>query len=1084
MTTLPTPLELQLLGVATLRRSGLSRVERKAAGVLAYLALEGATSRSKLAGFFWPDTIEAKARNNLRQTLHRLRDLAATELLVGDDVLRLGADVGVDVARLELAVFAGKDDEVLRLNGELLAGYDYDDCPEFMDWLVLQRERLAGVQREALARLSEAAQSAGDLRLALRYAQQGLDLDPVSEVAYRRVMRIHALRQDGGAALAVFKRCQQVLERELGLSPLPETLALAQEIKNQRFPLPTEVAPRPALPVAVQRPPVLVGREAEWAQLEAAWAHRQAIFISGPAGVGKSRLLHDFLSAQGEFHCFEGRPGDEDVPYMSLLRANRQLLEQFPDLPLEAWVRAELARLLPELGPVPPPLRSPADKVRFYEAQARFFAVALRLGASTIMLDDLQYCDKECSDAWFYVLQHVAATEKEVHMGFTFRQGELTGERLATLQHSVEARKAVVVELAPLNAEAIAALTDSLLEQAPEGLSAALSRHTGGNPLFVLETLRHLIESGDLTRGVRGPLPLPSHLQPLVSRRLERVSPQAQRVARSAAVAGPDLTPELVAAVLEVHPLDLAQPWAELEAAQVMRGGGFAHDLMAEAARASVPAPIRVLLHRRIAAWLEHAPTEPARVAYHWTAAGEPARAAPWWVKAGEVAALRGSWPDARAAFQRVIATTTVTEAAHQDALYGLGVIQIGFDPADAEQLLLAALPEANRTGHLARVSEIHYQLSQLYCVCGRLSEGLAEIKRAIEQAPADTAANVQAGLWRGLYWIELRSGRLAPAEDAIRAAQRITPQNHWIINEHALLLWHAGRYPEAAQLYEDVVQRLRRTGEAQEALRTWFGGNMAWTYWALGRNAEAVALLDQPFVPPAAPFDEALRLANLSTMLTSLGHYRAALDALTQASGVMRAYPLHLVDVLHRESVIYYRADRFAEALSRLKEALPLARQVGDPYRLSYLLVSVAAAQGQLGDRVAGREAAQEALQLAQSIGFPLTLILAQQGMALIERFSGQPEAALQHAELATQMSRACEMPEQIAQSLLLCALAPEEHGLVHLREALEIGQRYQFPDVVWRAADLLGQHDPQLLSVASQAKTYLRTQSPPGWF
>ena len=65
--------------------------------------------------------------------------------------------------------------------------------------------------------------------------------------------------------------------------------------------------------------------------------------------------------------------------------------------------------------------------------------------------------------------------------------------------------------------------------------------------------------------------------------------------------------------MLEAHPLDIAEPWRELESAQVIRDGAFAHDLIFEATRASVPPPIAQLLHRRIAAHLRRSQALPDR---------------------------------------------------------------------------------------------------------------------------------------------------------------------------------------------------------------------------------------------------------------------------------------------------------------------------------------------------------------------------------------------------------------------------------------------------------------------------------------
>ena len=79
--------------------------------------------------------------------------------------------------------------------------------------------------------------------------------------------------------------------------------------------------------------------------------------------------------------------------------------------------------------------------------------------------------------------------------------------------------------------------------------------------------------------------------------------------------------------MLGVRTLDLADACAELEDAQVLRNSAFAHDLIAEAALASVPATIARQLHAEVAAFLQQREGEPARLAHHWLQAGDPAQA-------------------------------------------------------------------------------------------------------------------------------------------------------------------------------------------------------------------------------------------------------------------------------------------------------------------------------------------------------------------------------------------------------------------------------------------------------------------------
>ena len=88
--------------------------------------------------------------------------------------------------------------------------------------------------------------------------------------------------------------------------------------------------------------------------------------------------------------------------------------------------------------------------------------------------------------------------------------------------------------------------------------------------------------------------------------------------------------------MLGLRAIDLSDAWRELDAAQVLREGAFAHDLIFEAARSSVPAPIARRLHAEMAGFLEARAAEPAHVAQHWRDAGEPLKALPWLVAAAE----------------------------------------------------------------------------------------------------------------------------------------------------------------------------------------------------------------------------------------------------------------------------------------------------------------------------------------------------------------------------------------------------------------------------------------------------------------
>ena len=234
----PSPVRLRLVGEA-MCWTGDGRavpLERKDALLLAYLAIEGATSRAALAFMLWPDVEKNRALANLRQRLYRLRKLLGLELLEGSLVASLRADVVVDL-----------DNSA----AELLVGVTEADAGGLGAWLCAARDHRRTERVQRLAEVASRHEGAGRLAPAIAAAQELVEFDPTSEHAHRRVMRLHYLRGDRAAALAAFDRCCDVLERVLGVAPEPETEALRARVAGLTEQS-VEVAFQP-LPVSVLR---------------------------------------------------------------------------------------------------------------------------------------------------------------------------------------------------------------------------------------------------------------------------------------------------------------------------------------------------------------------------------------------------------------------------------------------------------------------------------------------------------------------------------------------------------------------------------------------------------------------------------------------------------------------------------------------------------------------------------------------------------------------------------------------------------------------------------------------------------------
>ncbi|WP_374568315.1 AAA family ATPase [Ideonella sp.] len=600
--------------------------------MLSWLALEGPTPRERLALLLWPDSEPAAARNTLRQRLFQLRRQLGVELVEGQAVLALAEGIGHDLADSD----------------DVLGGQDAGATGTLAEWLALQRDHRRQRMRLALAELCEMSERAQDWPGALLHAHELLALEPLSEEAHRRVMRLHYLAGDRAAALLAFDRCEQMLKNEVGAQPSSETrqlLATIEAAEVDASPLPV---PGAALPASVLRPPRLIGRAAAVEALLQGWDLGQVVWVEGEGGLGKSRLLQTLARSRPGALCVAARPGDAGVPLASLTRwldALHRHDEQAADR-LGAAQRRELAKLLPHIsaGPVAPPRGGheqalPDALDALWRAQAPGFA--------GLLVDDLQWADDASID-WLrdWILRSpLADAHAPAPRWALASRPAVEGSALAALRQELIAHARLrPLPLAPLDETALAELVDSLALPGLSGSAAgaALRQHTGGNPMFLLETLKQAWAEqrlgGDVGDWLRA---RPSNVRAVIAERLARLPAGALALARVASVAGVDFDVELAAAVLGQPVMALADDWQALEAAQVLSDQAFAHDLVFEAVRDGVPAPIARHLHGRIASFLEsdaarqHAP---ARVADHWQAAGQPLRALPWLGQAADAA--------------------------------------------------------------------------------------------------------------------------------------------------------------------------------------------------------------------------------------------------------------------------------------------------------------------------------------------------------------------------------------------------------------------------------------------------------------
>ncbi|WP_065145502.1 helix-turn-helix transcriptional regulator [Mycobacterium asiaticum] len=441
-------------------------------------------------------------------------------------------------------------------------------------------------------------------------------------------------------------------------------------------PLPAELTARRGGP--------LVGRDAELAVFEQAWgrvegAKRQAVFLGGEPGAGKSRLAAEVagrLVDHGVAVLVGSSTADANIPYAPFAEALDRLLIAAPAGSLaEALADAgpQLRRLttqvnrhLPDIGPA-----DDGDPLRraLFDALTGFLR---RLAADrpiALVLEDMHWAQVPT----LAMLEHVLAGSVDVRMLVvaTFRttepdRSEELATRMADLHRFDGVRR---LDLGGLDTEAIAEFvrqTQQLRPSSARTAAALLRDKTGGNPFFLTELCNHLeVRGWDGLAALSSRQAVPASIGDVITRRLRGLGDRVRGVIEQAAVLGEAFD---LPALIATSEADLTSTLAAVDSAEAVgliravpgSDGEFAfvHALAREAALDGMAASRQRIMHARAAEALEGRadPSVVPRVANHYLRAhvlGYHAQALHFAQKAARVAEQSLAYEDAAKWFER-----------------------------------------------------------------------------------------------------------------------------------------------------------------------------------------------------------------------------------------------------------------------------------------------------------------------------------------------------------------------------------------------------------------------------------------------
>jgi tetratricopeptide (TPR) repeat protein len=746
----------------------------------------------------------------------------------------------------------------------------------------------------------------------------------------------------------------------------------------------------------------MVGRGGELTALREHWMQAGQgrggmVLISGEPGIGKTRLaneliayvrLHGGLVLQGGCYEYEAA-----TPYLPLAEALRDWVHAQTTETLRdqlASTAAELAKLAPEieaqLGPLAPnpPLPADQERLRLFDHVARFLQGLAAERGLLLFVDDLHWADHGTLSLIHYLLRRLR-DEQLLILG-AYREVELdrTHPLAASLVDWNRERLTARIQLGRLTPNECDALLAGMLGQesiSPEFVSA-IYRETEGNPFFVEEVIKSLIDSGQIYRqdgqwqyGEVADLAVPQSIKEAIGRRLNLLSPEHTELLQYAAVLGKTFgfaelaaafeTSDTVSRQQEDHLLDALDGALAAQLIRVGEGEAFifTHDKIREVLYQELNPIRRRRIHQRLGEGLERLyeggeiHTHVQDLAYHFIQSGDLERGLDYALRAAEQAGRL---------------------YAHDEAL---NYYQQAADCA-------AALNQPGRLGDIHEaVGDLQIRRGLFYPAVDAYQQSLplatSEQERAVLKTRIGTAY-AQIGDERGLEFLLAAQDDLDPVTQTDELAYAVTMlgRYHHYHGQHSQAIAHYERARELAEPLDDA------------SILFYIYGYLAGAYQHLAR------------------FEESMKWARLCIAL-----------------GERKVYPLAEATGYEFISEDLLLIGKWREALEYAQRDHEIGERIGSQDRVAWSGYVHASGLYGLGHLEKARNAAQAYLALAERIGEKRLMIWLSALLGFIETDLDADETARASAEGA--LAWADEMGEVSLQcwSLYACAYLHVKH-------------------------------------------------------
>jgi len=691
-----------------------------------------------------------------------------------------------------------------------------------------------------------------------------------------------------------------------------------------------------------------VGREQELAALQQALGqagagHGQVVAVIGEAGVGKSRLVYEFVHShhtQGwsvlESASVSYGKATPYFPVIDLLKRYSHV-EEHDDprtirakvtgqvLTLDAMLQDTLPALLALLDAVPEdsPFRHldpPQRRQRTLDGLKRVLLRESQEQPLLLVFEDLHWIDTETQALLDSLVESLPTTRLLLLVNYRPEYQHGWGSKTSYTH----------LRLDPLPPASADAFLRALLGDDPSlaPLTQLLIARTAGNPFFLEESVRTLVETGvlagtpgayRLAQPLQG-IPVPATVQAVLAARIDRLPPEDKRLLQTAAVIGTDVPFALLRAIADMPEAALHRGLAHLQAAEFLyetrlfpeQEYTFKHTLTHEVAYGSLLLERRRVLHARLVESLEALAGEPIageqveRLAHHAVRGEVWDKALAYCWQAGQKALARSAHREAVAAFEQALGALPHLPASRASceqaidlrlaldfALWRLG------DWGRVLAFLREAETLAERLGDQRRLAHVSSEMADGFRILSDYEPALRAGQRALTLAIAldDHALQVEAHIQLGV------------------------------------IAYHCGDYGRAIAALRQTLTPLPRHSygkddDGPDALAVWPWSWLLVCFSQVGAFAEGRAMstnLLRVAVASARPFDLAVATFGVGQLLLRQGDLAQALAVCERGLAVCQRHDLRdwLPTLAVRVGYAYALAGRLPEALTLLEQAI-----------------------------------------------------------------------------------------------------------------------------------------------------------------